>query len=74
MMEQMPKAVPFLNNFAINKIYLFLYPFAIYPALLIIGVGQLRKSAAPHSSTLQIAKSYHKVLKTGACCYVSVLG
>jgi hypothetical protein len=38
MMEQMPKAVALLNDFAINKIYLFSYPFAIYPALLIIGV------------------------------------
>ncbi len=27
MMEQMPKAVPLLNDFAINKIYLFFIPF-----------------------------------------------
>lgn len=27
MMEQMPKAVPLLNDFAINKIYLFFMPF-----------------------------------------------
>ena len=39
MMEQMPKAVPLLNDFAINKIYLFLYFFAIYPALLIIALA-----------------------------------